>query len=164
MKHSMKFVFFLLVLIIVSCQKESKSNTNPKSEPASVKQQMTVHPVDVKDEEYGMGCITEYYKKGDSAKNLIFVETSSKTNNDWINYMNINGNREVFTSSSEDNKPSKNGYTLHLENENYTVDIDAAIGEENPEADAAEASGTLKIMDKKTKETLVVDFEGGSAC
>lgn len=167
----MKTKFLLITILSISlfsCGKKESQPSNPIGEEQSVKLPSTIDIgiVKVNEEEIGMGCITEYHKKGENFNQLIFIQAGDKRGDGWLNFMSINGKREVFRSQHEDQLADDDGfgYTLELENERYQISIKATIGETNMESDSAEADGTITVTDKQTKERQTVQFEGGTAC
>jgi len=145
-----------------SCEKkELKTNLKTPSN-----KEIVVDKLSVSESDYGVGCVTEYYKKGSKMKDEIYLQTSSKDELTWVNYISINGKREVFFSRNDDTKSTENdnGYTLRLENDDYIIEIHAKIGEQNIESDSALANGTMTITRKSDKETTTINFEGGTAC
>jgi len=91
-------------------------------------------------------------------KDEIYLQTSSKDELTWVNYISINGKREVFSSKNDDTKSTENdnGYTLRLENDDYIIEIHAKIGEQNIESDSALANGKLleNLINKQKQLTL----------
>ncbi|MGV0937744.1 hypothetical protein [Empedobacter falsenii] len=156
------FVLTFAILMLNSCEKK-ELKTNLKT---SSKNEIVVDKLSVAESDYGVGCVTEYYKKGSKMKDEIYLQTSSKDELTWVNYISINGKREVFSSENDDTKSNdnENGYTLRLENDDYIIEIHAKIGEQNIESDSALANGTMKITRKSDQQTKTVDFEGGTAC
>lgn len=156
--------FFLTfaILMLNSCEKK-ELKTNLKT---SSKNEIVVDKLSVAESDYGVGCVTEYYKKGSKMKDEIYLQTSSKDELTWVNYISINGKREVFSSKNDDTKSTENenGYTLRLENDDYIIEIHAKIGEQNIESDSALANGSMTITRKSDQQTKTVDFEGGTAC
>lgn len=107
--------------------------------------------------------MTEYSLKG--TQDLIFSQGGSKDEKGWVTCMKINGQQEVFFSTNDIIvSEGENKFSMQLENKNYWVIIDATVGEVYMESDASIASGTLKVIDKKTKEEKIFEFEGGTAC
>ncbi|WP_291117155.1 hypothetical protein [Empedobacter sp. UBA7248] len=156
------FVLTFAILMLNSCEKkELKTNLKTPSN-----KEIVVDKLSVSESDYGVGCVTEYYKKGSKMKDEIYLQTSSKDELTWVNYISINGKREVFFSRNDDTKSTENdnGYTLRLENDDYIIEIHAKIGEQNIESDSALANGTMTITRKSDKETTTINFEGGTAC
>ena len=156
----MRYLGFVgLMLMWVSCQ-DKKDNTLDAYDTVSA---IEVEKVEVTDAMFGMGCMTEYSLKG--TQDLIFSQGGSKDEKGWVTYMKINGQQEVFFSTNDIIvSEGENKFSMQLENKNYWVIIDATVGEVYMESDASIASGTLKVIDKKTKEEKIFEFEGGTAC
>ena len=58
----------------------------------------------------------------------------------------------MCASKSEDTKSTANEYTLCLENDDYIIEINAKIGEQNVESDSVLANGTMTITRKSDKK------------
>lgn len=159
-----KSVFLILILMIglISCQKKTIENKVRNNVLSEVK----IDNLTLSDDELGFGCITEYYRKGEKMHDEIYVQTSSKDDKAWINYISINGKKEIFYSNNEDPKMAvdEEGYTLRLENEYYIVEIEAKISEANIQSDSALALGILTITRKSDQAKTTINFEGGTAC
>lgn len=76
----------------VELLREKELKTNLKT---SSKNEIVVDKLSVAESDYGVGCVTEYYK-GSKMKDEIYLQTSSKDELTWVNYISINGKREVF--------------------------------------------------------------------
>lgn len=166
----MKKAYLLLAGFIIcfsSCQQEKqkaeiKTTIQKVEEP---QKSIEVGTVSVADSEIGIGCITQYYRKGSNSNDLIFVQTGSKKDGGWNNFVQINGKRVVFYQKDEATKSeSDNEFSIHIENEEYEINMRAKVGEVNTNSDSAGAIGQMKVLDKKTKSETTVEFEGGSAC
>lgn len=162
MKTSNLFIFLINFMIgLNSCQNKSVSKDFKNTTTSSIK----VDNLILSEEELGFGCITNYYRKGDKAQQEIYVQTSSKDDKYWVNYISINGEKEVFNSQNDAMLTTdENGYTLRLENERYIIDISAKMGKTYSESDTTLASGTLKITRKSDQITTTIIFDGGTAC
>jgi len=94
------FVLTFSILMLNSCEKK-ELKTNLKT---SSKNEIVVDKLSVAESDYGVGCVTEYYKKGSKMKDEIYLQTSSKDELTWVNYISINGKREVFSSKNDDTR------------------------------------------------------------
>lgn len=166
---SRSFTAAAVVLSIYACKKEQPTVATP----TEVTAQQTGESLSIKvenlkltEDDLGMGCITEYYKKGSKNSDHIYTQTGAKNDQGWVNYMMINGKKEVFLSTNEDAKSNADGtgFTQRLENQDYIIEIDATIGETHIETDSAMAFGTIKIIRKSDNSSTTIEFEGGSAC
>lgn len=168
MKKSILFSSLFVIFVVFSCKKEvPKTETSYISKVENnVTNPIKVDTLSLDDSEYGVGCTTEYYRKGSNMRELLYTQTPAKTDFGWVNYMNIDGKKEVFLSENEDAKSDadETGYSLKLENDHYIIEIFAKIGETNIESDSAMATGTIKITRKSDKATFTLEFEGGTAC
>lgn len=168
MKKIILFPFLACILLsFTSCQQEKpkteiKQTIQKLEEP---QKNIKVENVSVADSEIGVGCITEYYRKGSNGRDLIFVQAGSKKDNGWNNFVKIDGKKVVFYQKYEATKyESDDEFSMHLENAEYDINIKAKVGEVSTEADSAGATGQMKVLNKKTKAETTIEFEGGSAC
>lgn len=167
MKFKSLLFIGILGLIFSSCEKKNVEKTTETTKVVEVAKVPTVKidTIMVSDKQMGFGCVTSYHKVGDLLSE-IYVETSTKDEKGWVSFLKINGKHEEFYSKGEEMDYGKDEDHLikKLENDQYQVVIDIKLGEVNIEADATAASGTIKIVDKKTKAETVIKIEGGTAC
>ena len=169
MKKQVLFcILFAMFFVVFSCKKDA-----PKSEVSSISktENNVIKPIKIDtlsldENEFGIGCTTDYYRKGSNMSELLYTQTPAKTEFGWVNYINIDGVKEVFKSENEDaiSDADETGYSLKLENDSYIIEISAKIGETNIESDSTMATGILKITRKSDKATSTIEFEGGTAC
>ncbi|MBY0068217.1 hypothetical protein [Empedobacter falsenii] len=66
--------------------------------------------------------------------------------------------KRSFSSKNDDTKSTENEYTLRLENDDYIIEINAKIGEQNVESDSVLANGTMTITRKSDKKNYSDKF------
>lgn len=162
-------IFFLAVLSLgsLSCQKEENKAQNKIEQSDSIPsvKDIKIGTITVPDDKIGIGCITEYYRKGKEYKDLIFMQTGAPDEKGWLNFLNIDGKQiEFYTTDASSEENGENKFTIKLENNEYQVIIDAIIGEVSIDSDTAQAHGIIKVTNKKTKTTGSAEFEGGTGC
>lgn len=163
-------IFFLAVLSLgsLSCQNDENKTQNKieQSDASSSIKAIEIGTIKVPDDKIGIGCITEYYRKGKDHKDLIFTQTGASDEKGWLNFLNIDGKQiEFYTSESSSGEyDEENKFIIKLENDDYQVTINATIGDVSVESDSAQARGIIKVINKKTKATGSAEFEGGTGC
>lgn len=169
MKTTLQLIFaFILIFQLTSCQKNAQKDVTSSKEISIKKEakKIVIDTLIVSDDEFGVGCMTEYHKKGSGDRDKIFMQGGSKDDKGWVSFMMINGKKETFISQNEATESNADGtaFTMKLENNNYSIEIKAKIGDINSHSDSAEAKGTIKVTDKTDKNTTVIEFEGWTVC
>ncbi len=169
--------FVLLVLFFVgltSCNKKNddkkvgqEQNTSTEiQKPQASNKALKIDVINVPESKIGMGCLTVYYQKGSDQQKILYMQTGAEDEIGWISILSIDGKQIEFATKNEDTieDEKQNLIITKFENEKYKVVIEAKLGEVNIESDATGASGTIKVVDKKTNATGTAEFEGGTSC
>ncbi|GEM_PF-6366969 len=110
MKKSIFFSsLFVIFFAVFACKKEV-----PKMETSSISkvENNVTNPIKgdtwvLDDSEFGISSTTEYNRKGSNNRELLYTQTPAKTDFGWVNYMNIDGKKEVFLFEMKIPNPMK---------------------------------------------------------